>query len=263
MCNRYSPSDREDPHFKTWLAINPTNYPPGSWRKIGPWQTGPFFSNAAGERVDWKVGQWGLIRPGNPQRWDEKAPSKNAKPGTKPIRFQTNNARSETMATSRTFKDAWASDRRCIIPAAAFDEPCWETKKAVWWEFARADGKPWGVAGLWNDWTDPTTGEVVPNYTMVTVNADQHPLMSRMHRPEYESDGVTLKVPQDKRGILVLEPDDWGAWLFGTKEDALGLLRLPPAEVYAGAPVATVPKLPEAPESVRKQLNPPEQGGLF
>ena len=38
-----------------------------------------------------------------------------------------------------------------------------------------------GWAGLWNTWIDKVTGEVHESYTMLTINADAHPSMSRMH----------------------------------------------------------------------------------
>lgn len=267
MCNRYTPADRDEPLFRTQLSINPPNLPPQPWHRIGPWQTGPFFANAANRSVDWKVGQWGLIRAGNPRRWDYVGKPAEIEAtlaaGKQPKKRSTNNARSETMATSRVFGSAWKAGRRCIIPAASFDEPCYETGKNVWWEMTRADGAPWGIGGLWSEWTDPESGELVPNYTMVTVNADDHPFMSRMHAPEYEADGKTLKVPQDKRSVLLMEAKDWQQWLFGTEDEARELLRLPPAEVFSGAPVATVPRLPKPPTSLRKQVTPPETDQLF
>jgi putative SOS response-associated peptidase YedK len=66
--------------------------------------------------------------------------------------------------------------KRCIIPAASFDEPNWETGKNVWWRFRRADGMPWGLDGLWDTWTDHETGLVWDSYTMLTMNADGHRL---------------------------------------------------------------------------------------
>jgi putative SOS response-associated peptidase YedK len=81
----------------------------------------------------------------------------------------------------RSFKGPWARTQRCVIPAVSFDEPCWETGRNVWWTFKRSDGAPWGLAGLWATWTDPETGEVHESYTMLTINADADPLMSRMH----------------------------------------------------------------------------------
>ena len=48
------------------------------------------------------------------------------------------------------------------------------------------------------------TGEIVPSYTMLTINADHHPLMSRMHRPD-------PRLPpdqQDKRSVVSIEVQD-------------------------------------------------------
>lgn len=103
---------------------------------------------------------------------------------TAKLTYSTNNARFEEITAKASFKQSWLKGKRCIIPAASFDEPCWETGRNIWWCFRRADGAPWGLAGLWNDRVDPSTGEVVPSYTMLTINADHHPLMSRMHKPD-------------------------------------------------------------------------------
>ena len=48
----------------------------------------------------------------------------------------TNNARSESVATKPTFRGPWARNQRCL-------------------------------AGLWNAWTDPASGEIVQSYTMI------------------------------------------------------------------------------------------------
>jgi putative SOS response-associated peptidase YedK len=52
---------------------------------------------------------------------------------------------------------------------------------------------------------------------MITQPADGHPLLSLMHRPGKE-----------KRGVVMLEPGDWDAWLHGTAAQADALIRLPP-----------------------------------
>ena len=92
--------------------------------------------------------------------------------------------RFEELSAKASYKQPWTRGQRCIIPALSFDEPCWETGRNVWWRFRRADRNPWGFAGLWNTWGDKTTGEVSESYTMLTLNADAHPLMSRMHKPD-------------------------------------------------------------------------------
>ena len=48
----------------------------------------------------------------------------------------------------------------------------------------RADGAPWALGGIWSEWTDPASGEIVPSYSMITINCDDHPLLARLHRPD-------------------------------------------------------------------------------
>lgn len=52
----------------------------------------------------------------------------------------TYNARSETVATKLSYRDAWRLGRRCIIPVQAFYEPDWRSGKAVPTRISRADG---------------------------------------------------------------------------------------------------------------------------
>ena len=107
-----------------------------------------------------------------------------------------------------------------------------ETGKHVAWRFCRADGAPWGLAGLWNAWTDPELGEIVQSYAMLTLIADSHPQMSRMHRPD-------LKRPlnlQDKRSVVPIALADVDAWLTASTQDAAARVRLAPAEDFEGGP---------------------------
>jgi len=124
----------------------------------------------------------------------------------------------------------WAHDvfPRYGIPAEMFFEPCWETGKHIPWRFRRADGELWGLAGLWNTWTDKETGEVVESFTMLTINADGHPLMGRMHRP----DPKRPPNMQDKRSVVPIELPDVDAWLSAPLEEAAKLVRLAPAAVF-------------------------------
>lgn len=163
------------------------------------------------------VGQWGLIP------WFAK---------TAKLTYATNNARSEELASKASFKAPWARGQRCIIPAWTFDEPCWETGRNVWWTFRRADGMPWGLAGLWATWTDPATGEVHESYTMLTVNADDHPVMRRMHK----SDPTLQSDQQDKRSVIAIEAGDVDQWLAGTVQDAVQLLTAPAVELMEACP---------------------------
>lgn len=96
------------------------------------------------------------------------------------------------------------------------------------WRFA-CRRPPWSVlAGLWSEWTDPATGEVVPSYTMVTVSADAHPMMKRMRKPDPRlgADKAGQAQPGAARTLPILDQ-----WLSGTVEDAQALIKLTPVEL--------------------------------
>ena len=213
MCNRYvAPSELD---IQRYWQVNGTSQAASTG--VFPRAPGPFIRRAIddpGYSRELVVGQWGLIP------WFAKE---------RTLKYSTNNARSEELMNKASYKQPWARGQRCIIPASSFDEPNWETGKNVWWTFARADGDPWGLAGLWNRWRDPTTGEEVESYTMLTINADAHQLMSRMHKPD-------PKLPadqQDKRSVIPIELADVDQWLSGTVADAASLLRVPSVVAFA------------------------------
>lgn len=216
MCNRYVAPDLAA--IERLWHLGGRN-PPQWWEPaIYPRAQGPFIRAAKGER-ELVVGQWGLI-PGFAQ--------------TPRLPYQTHNARSEELARKASFRQPWARGQRCIIPAASFDEPCWETGRNVWWTFRRADGQPWGLAGLWNAWLDRHSGEWIESYTMLTINADAHPLMRRMHKPK----ATAGPDEQDKRSVIPIESRDVDRWLHGTPADASRLLALAPLQAFAAAPAA-------------------------
>lgn len=117
------------------------------------------------------------------------------------ITKHTYNARVETVATKPSFRDAWRLGQRCIIPAEHFFEPDWRSGKAVPTCIGRADGSPMGLAGLWSSWKSDK-GELVFSYTMLTINADEHPLMKQFHKPTDE-----------KRMVVILPPERYLDWL--------------------------------------------------
>ncbi len=92
------------------------------------------------------------------------------------------NTRSETVTTSNNSRNAWLAGQRCIVPMMAFLEDDWRSGKAVPTRITRVDGKPMGVAGLWECWTG-TAGEMTVSFTLLTLNANSHALMHRYQQP--------------------------------------------------------------------------------
>lgn len=135
------------------------------------------------------------------------------------IARHTYNARFETVAEKPSYRDAWREAHFAIVLADHFFEPCYETGHAVRWRIELASGEPMGIAGLWQRWRHPGDGQVLASFTMLTINADGHPVMSRMHKPDDE-----------KRTPVVLPASSFDAWLGATSTQApqfLGLAQMP------------------------------------
>jgi putative SOS response-associated peptidase YedK len=140
------------------------------------------------------------------------------------ISRHTFNARAETVSTKPSFRYAWQHAQRCIVPAEAFYEPDWRTGHSVATRIARRDGAPMGLAGLWATWRAPQ-GEWVQSFTLLTINADEHPLMRRFHRPGVE-----------KRMVVVLPDEDYETWLRAPNHAAAALLQPYPADRLDASP---------------------------
>jgi putative SOS response-associated peptidase YedK len=221
MCNLYRVTPKGEAERAVGAAGYAVHLDAYESRTVGPFQPGMFLrpDTCNGAMLLGQIGQWGLIRPGQPTRIDYIR--SKVDPGKKPKARSTNNARIEGIESKPTFADAWKQGRRCLIPADWYQEPNWETGKNVWWQLKRADATPWFLAGLWSEWTDRDTGELIPNYTMLTCNCDGHPLLARLHKPD-------PKLPanaQDKRAVVHIEPDNWAQWLWGSEGEARELIR--------------------------------------
>ncbi|RZI73724.1 MAG: SOS response-associated peptidase [Rubrivivax sp.] len=180
---------------------------------------------------------WPLYQGYYVARDQDQAPSEFAREGrigqfgllphwAKDVKFgrQTYNARSETAPAKPAFRDAWKRGQRCIVPAEAIYEPSWETGKAVPWRISHADGRMLGIAGLWSEWRD-AGGTRHESFTMLTVNADGHPLMQRFHRPTDE-----------KRMVVMLDPKDYDRWLDCPVERMMTMMTRFPAEELVSEP---------------------------
>ncbi|MEK7346371.1 MAG: SOS response-associated peptidase family protein [Pseudomonadota bacterium] len=132
--------------------------------------------------------------------------------------------RYETMSTATPTRETWLKGQRCIIPMQAFFEDDWRNGKAVPTRIARVDGKPMGVAGLWEHWVKD--GESITSFTMLTVNANSHALMNR-----YQQNG------NEKRMPAILNEGAYGAWLTAPLEKAREFMRAYPANLLLANPV--------------------------
>jgi len=128
---------------------------------------------------------------------------------------RTYNARAETVSEKPSYKYAWTNRHYALALADAFYEPSYESGKAVRTAIKQANQEPMAIASIWDTWTEPETGELIVSFSMLTINANSHPVMQRMHRPEDE-----------KRTVVPLRPELFSAWLNATPEEAQALLQV-------------------------------------
>lgn len=186
MCSNYRPATADALQHKG-LPSPDFSYA----QEVFPQGKAPFLANS--EPDTWLEGTFGLM-----PHWAEPKLARH-----------TYNARTETVAQRPSFRHAWRARQLAIIPALAFYEPCYETGPAVRWRIERIDAKAFGLAGLWE--TRPgAEGKTLYSFTRLTINAAEHPLMQRFHRPQDE-----------KRSVVVVADADWRAWLTASDEEAV------------------------------------------
>ncbi len=125
----------------------------------------PVITNDRPDRI--QLFTWGLI-----PCWVKDAKTAEA------MRLKTMNARAESIFEKPSFRHA-AEKQHCLVLADGFFE---------WQEFEGRNypyyirlktHEPFAMAGLWDCWRDPGTGEVLQTYTVITTIANL--LMEQIH----------------------------------------------------------------------------------
>lgn len=146
--------------------------------------------NIAPTRAHWILRYDGARREVVPGRWGlVNAWAKDPSMGVRQF-----NARSETVAEKPSFRAAFRA-RRCAVPVDGFYE--WRGPKGAREpvHFHAPDRSLLWLAGLYEGWAAPDTGEVVTTFTLITTSANA--LVSPIH---------------DRMPVL-LERDAIGGWL--------------------------------------------------
>lgn len=110
------------------------------------------------------------------------------------IASRTFNARAESIATMPAFRDSFRR-KRCLVPVDGFYE--WRRQDGVRqpYRIFRADGRPLVLAGLWDGWKNPDTGEVRRTFTIVTTTPNE--VVAELHN----------------RMPVIVPDESWGRWL--------------------------------------------------
>ncbi len=201
MCGRYtltSPAEIVEDLFH--LPETPRLAPRFN---IAPTQEAAVVRRSSGERR-LEFLRWGLVPP-----WAQE-------PSGAMI-----NARVETAATKPSFRSAFRR-RRCLVPADGFFEWMPQEGRKQPYYFQLADGRPFGLAGLWELWEK---GErPLESFTILTTEANR--IVGRVHG----------------RMPLIVRPEAYSAWLDPGLDDGdliVGLLEGGPMDQLHYYPVST------------------------
>lgn len=212
MCGRFFRHGVTWEEYSSYLRffISEGVEPPEPAYNIAPTQIAPILRIAtedepvpAGER--WLApARWGLV----PSWWRKPLSEK---------KFSTFNARSETVATSNTFRGAFRH-KRCLIPASGFYE--WTGSKGSKTPFAIGlRNRRWFYfAGLWDRAT--SDGSEIDTFTILTTEPND--LMAGLH----------TRMP------VILDPSDCERWLDTSQRDVDDLFDPFPAGAMHAWPVA-------------------------
>ena len=110
--------------------------------------------------------QWGLI----PSWYSGESPIN--------IASKTLNARVETLSEKASFKQL-ISSHRCIVPSSGFYEFQHKGKEKIPYFIYPSDAPLFSMAGLYDEWLNRETGEIIQSFTIITTLAN--PLMEEIH----------------------------------------------------------------------------------
>lgn len=154
---------------------------------------------------------------------------------------RTYNARSETVSTRPSYRGPWKRRQLALVPMAAFYEPNYESGKPVRWRIERWDGEAFTVAAIWDTWhaKDAAPGAgTIHSFSMLTINADGHPLMGQFHAPGDE-----------KRSLVVIPSEYRQDWLRGGLDDPEAFLLPMPEDEFTAQAARLPPRKAKAAES--------------
>lgn len=96
-----------------------------------------------------------------------------------------------------SFRDAFNSGQTCLVPITAAVESCYFGLSAGHIvRFSPREGSFLFALGLYNDWVDTISGEVIPTFTLLTDAPDAF-----VHSHGHD------------RGLIVIAQEEWRGWL--------------------------------------------------
>lgn len=186
--------------------IDPDKYRPSYYYHAFSLPVLPAICSGMPDRI--RLLKWGLI-----PSWTRSMDDANA------IRFKTFNARSESLDKKPSFSSSFRS-KRCIIPLKGFFEWQHLGKEKIPWYIYHTENEILSIAGLYDEWTENSTGENFSTFSIVTTDAND--MMAEIHNSA-------------KRMPVILDKASEKVWLdlSTSSSGALNLLKPCPDEILS------------------------------
>lgn len=194
MCGGYSTPE-------SWQQIrfpfSVDNLIPFGTRRYGvrPFDVAPILLSPEESKIKLQSATWSLV-----PSWSK----------SKRTQYSTFNARFDKLQSSRVWQRPFMR-QRCLVPADGFFERVPEagSKKNRPFYIQFQDKRAFFFGGLWDEWVDPSTGEVHVSYTIITTQPN--PLMEKIGH---------------SRMPVILDPHCYEQWLDSKYTDTDSLLEL-------------------------------------
>lgn len=190
MCNRYSFFGSVG-ILKSTFGIEAMDSEPVANHNITPSQFAPAILYSEG-RIQLRHLHWGLI------------PSWATEPDIAAFMI---NAGEDSLHLMPCFKHAFKR-RRCLIPADGYFEWACENGRKQPYFITSDSGELFGFAGLWENWVDPSSGNTIESFTIVTTSA---------------LPGASLRID---RMPVILTRESYRDWLDPELQDSDALTRI-------------------------------------
>jgi len=194
-----------------------------------PTQMSPVLAVRNG-KLSFSLMRWGLV-----PSW-----AKSVKDASQ---YSMINAKAEEISEKRSYKASFQK-RRCIVPVSGFFEWRAMNEKKTPFAISRVDELPLRLAGVWEHWVSPLSGEIVDSYSLITTSANE--LMKPIHH----------------RMPVILDSSREEQWLDPENTDTESLQKLLqpcPSEWLKAFPISSLVNSPRnnSPEVLRPVTNEP------
>ena len=142
------------------------------------------------------------------------------------MKFNTINAKAETVATAATYRKPFRT-KRCLVPANFFYEPDklhYEKSPFPWSLFRFKDERIFAFAGIYDVWTDKSTGKEIYSYSIITTEPNEvvgavHARMPVILGKEDEETWLNPDITEPEALLPLLKPyepaDEMESWRVG------------------------------------------------